>query len=44
MTSTKRNTLSLRHWLAPSRAGKGQELHSQVDCSMSGWGSQEVGL
>ena len=42
----KRKALSrrLRHWLAPSRAGKGQELHSQAHCSMDGRGSQEVRL
>lgn len=34
----------LQHWLAPSRAEKGQELHSQAHCSMGGKGSQEADL
>lgn len=39
MMYTKEKALSRR-----GNARKGQELHSQVHCSMSGKGSQEVHL
>lgn len=39
MMYTKEKALSRR-----GNVGKGQELHSQAHCSMSGKGSQEVRL